>query len=322
METEMDLGQVHIYCTPLIGNDICDHECLLLRSTSRTGLDVRPHTRQVLSLLTVEVVVLQCNRCIAFLWIVPISEALGFFILQIAMILRLYAISGHSRKLLIALLVGFAAVQGIVFANTLRNAIVIGDTETDRMPEGFPGVCSAQYDVFIPQLIDGQYISLLIFEVLMLATSFIFFILHLRLSRGQRQVWSTRNIVVLLVRDNVLYFTITAATYASESFSSLEVEWPPIQHVAYDVLNAILSGIVICMLGPHLILSVLSHHARDIEGSLISMDEISTVGFAAAPRDDADLWGAHDPLVNYEPRTYNETNEINLNDLTGRQTKT
>lgn len=251
--------------------------------------------------------------CVAFLWIVPVSEALGFFTLQIVMILRLYAMSGRSRKLLSALLFGFVIVQGIVFANTIRNAIVIGDTEVDQAPEGFPGVCSAQYGVFILPLLDGQYISLLIFEVLMLAISLFFFAVHLRQSRGQRGAWSTRNIVVLLVRDNVFYFVITAATYASESFSSLELGWTPIHRIGYDVLNAVLSGIVICILGPHLILSVLRHHAKRVEGSYTSTDDISAGSFAAARRETTRLWEAQDPLFSYDSETYGGNDTITLN---------
>jgi len=198
--------------------------------------------------------------CIAFAWIIPGSEALGFSVLQIVMIVRLYALSGQSKRLLALLVVGFVIAQGILYANTFRNAVDIGLSATDRQILGYPGFCLARWGNLLWPLLRGEYVSLLAFEVLMLGVSLYFFTKHVLQSRGLSGTWSTKNMVVLLVRDNVLYFLVTAAVFASESLSGLPQGWAPRNRVAFDVFNAVFSGVVVGVVGPHLVLSIISHH--------------------------------------------------------------
>lgn len=220
------------------------------------------------------------STCVAFSWIIPLGEAFGFTVVQLVMIVRLYVMSGRSKALLAMLLVGYTIVQGILYANTIRNAIRLGNSAVDLTPLGYPGVCLAMYHVYIVPLLRGQYVSLLTLEVLMLGVSLYFFREHLKHSRGQRGTWPTTNVLVLLVRDNVLYFVLTAAILLSESLSGLPTNWGPEKHIAFDVFNAVFSGIVVGVVGPHLILSILHHHAKSIRGGpSIGLTDMSTVYF-------------------------------------------
>ncbi|EIW74011.1 hypothetical protein CONPUDRAFT_170387 [Coniophora puteana RWD-64-598 SS2] len=225
------------------------------------------------------------SSCVAFSWIIPLSEALGFTVIQFVMIVRLYAMSGRSKALLAMLLLGYTIAQGILYANTIRNAIRLGNSAADLTPLGYPGVCLAMYHVYIVPLLRGQYVSLLTLEVLMLGVSLYFFRKHLKHSRGHRGTWSTTNVFVLLVRDNILYFVLTAAIFLSESLSELPTNWGPEKHIAFDVFNAVFSGIVVGVVGPHLILSILHHHAISIRGGpSIGLTDMSTMHFTT-PRE-------------------------------------
>ncbi|EIW74005.1 hypothetical protein CONPUDRAFT_170384 [Coniophora puteana RWD-64-598 SS2] len=234
--------------------------------------------------------------CVAYAWIVPLSEALGFTFLQLVMILRLYAMSNRSRPLLALLLVGYSVAQGILYTDTLRNAVDIGLTTTNRHPYGYGGLCLAESGNLIEPLLRGQYASLLAFEALMLVISLIFFVKHLKQSTGMLGRCSTRNMVVVLVRDNVLYFFVTAAIFAAESLSGKEVDWAPVDHVAFDVFNGVMSGFVVGIVGPHLILSILSNHAEATRGGpSIQLADLTTVNFSGGRT------GLNDPLVSYVP---------------------
>jgi len=218
----------------------------------------------------------ETHSCIAFAWIIPGSEALGFSVLQIVMVIRLYALSGQSKKLLALLIVGYGLAQGILYANTFRNAVDIGLSTIDRHDLGYPGFCLSRWGNLLWPLLRAEYVSLLAFEVLMLGVSLYFFTKHVMQSRGLSGTLSTRNMAVLLVRDNVLYFLITAAMLACESLSGVPQDWAPRNRVAFDVFNAVLSGVVVGVVGPHLVLSILSHRKPISHGeSSIMMIDMS-----------------------------------------------
>ncbi|EIW74012.1 hypothetical protein CONPUDRAFT_147971 [Coniophora puteana RWD-64-598 SS2] len=125
--------------------------------------------------------------CIAFAWIIPGSEALGFSVLQ----------------------------------------------ATDRQNLGYPGFCLARWGNLLWPLLRGEYGSLLAFEILMLGISLYFFTKHVLQSRGLSGTWSTKNMVVLLSLTVLSNPELRPCLLA------------PRNRVAFDVFNAVLSGVVV-----------------------------------------------------------------------------
>ncbi|EIW75472.1 hypothetical protein CONPUDRAFT_158934 [Coniophora puteana RWD-64-598 SS2] len=181
------------------------------------------------------------------------------------MAIRLHALYGQSRAVLRTLLVCFVIEQSICLATHIiayypGNGLTVqaGNFSGQRFCV-FDGPRKATW------ALPANNAALLTYEVMLAGFTLHRFVTHLLSERRYHEGWLGNHFLRILYRDNVLYSMLTLST-----MTIIEISYAPVfksvdTGLAADFdTNAALYTYLLCVMGPHMILSIRQHDTNDM----------------------------------------------------------
>ncbi|TCD60101.1 hypothetical protein EIP91_010720 [Steccherinum ochraceum] len=141
-------------------------------------------------------------KCHDLLLFHQVYIASGMLIVGALMIIRVYALNGRDRRILVFLLVFAFVAYAVAFG-----AVVTGIFTNDTVAPAYTmGLCDLGLSAAEGKFFAGAYGMVLVFETIILSLTLI------------RRLWSEstegNSLYALMIRDGIMYFAIIAVLYA------------------------------------------------------------------------------------------------------------
>ncbi|KAG2113959.1 hypothetical protein DEU56DRAFT_189931 [Suillus clintonianus] len=214
-----------------------------------------------------------CSRCDIFYFIVTWVPVVINAMLGVIMMIRIHAMYGRSKKMLIflaVLLLIFTIATGVM--TVIENLGFLGG---EAVMYGYH-ICFYDINTAALALTEAMIIPTAIWEILAFFLAVWIVIKHIRELRQSQGGSTIGDCFTVLIQSHTLYFLafVVMACFTLGSLSPYITYSSALGVTVYSGILNVIVGIQMCVLGPRLILSVREYHAelvaRSDEGTRMS----------------------------------------------------
>jgi len=195
------------------------------------------------------------------------------------MTLRVYALYGQSKAVIVVLSVFFVLCQGVVFVSQfvpyMPHLQIIG------VQPGVPGGSYCIRAVNYGWILIAGNAAGCAYEIILVGVVLWRFWGHV-LEFRRDTLRSFHGFLSILVRDNILYFIFITISVVLSACSYLPVymNGDPLSVLPFNLVTELFAGAITCVLGPHMMFSIRQYDADLIKGGTSNGGEAGPLHFA------------------------------------------